>query len=101
MKTSKLCFWAAIALLASETLHAQNKIVLNLSKARDTINKNIYGHFAEDLGRCIYGGFYVGEGNKTIANKDGIRLDVVEALKRLKIPVLRWPGGCYADNYHW
>src|SRR5262245_49505808 len=91
----------AIAILTSEVVIAQNKIVLNPSKARDTINKNIYGHFAEDLGRCIYGGFYIGEGSKQVANKDGIRLDVVEALKKLKIPVLRWPGGCYADNYHW
>src|SRR5580765_3281386 len=82
-------------------LNAQNKIVLNSSIAKDTISKNIYGHFAEDLGRCIYGGLYVGEGNKKIPNKNGIRLDVVEALKKLKIPVLRWPGGCYADNYHW
>jgi len=82
-------------------LNAQNKIVLNSSIAKDTISKNIYGHFAEDLGRCIYGGFYVGEGNKKIPNKNGIRLDVVEALKKLKIPMLRWPGGCYADNYHW
>ena len=82
-------------------LNAQNKIVLRTPDAKDTINKNIYGHFAEDLGRCIYGGFYVGENNKKIPNKNGIRLDVVEALKKLKIPVLRWPGGCYADTYHW
>lgn len=89
------------AIIISNVLHAQTKIALHADKARDTINKNIYGHFAEDLGHCIYGGFYVGENNKKIANKDGIRLDVVEALKKLKIPVLRWPGGCYADNYHW
>lgn len=87
--------------LVSGSLKAQNKIVIDAPKAKDTINKNIYGHFAEDLGRCIYGGFYVGEGNNKIPNKDGIRLDVVDALKKLKIPVLRWPGGCYADNYHW
>ena len=80
---------------------AQNKIVLDASKARDTINKNIYGHFSEHLGRCIYDGFYVGENNKNIPNKKGIRLDIVEALKKLKIPVLRWPGGCFADHYHW
>jgi alpha-N-arabinofuranosidase len=89
------------AIFLSSLLNAQNKIVLNVSKAKDTINKNIYGHFAEHLGRCIYGGFYVGESNKTIANKNGIRLDVVEALKKLKAPVLRWPGGCFADHYHW
>jgi alpha-N-arabinofuranosidase len=84
-----------------EASYAQNKIVLNPSNAKDTINKNIYGHFSEHLGHCIYGGFYVGDGNKTIPNKNGIRLDVVEALKKLKIPVLRWPGGCFADHYHW
>jgi alpha-N-arabinofuranosidase len=75
--------------------------VLNADKGKDTINKNIYGHFAEHLGHCIYGGFYVGEDNTKIPNKNGIRLDVVEALKKLKIPVLRWPGGCFADTYHW
>src|SRR4030095_14667096 len=56
---------------------------------------------AEHLGHCIYGGFYVREGNKKIPNKNGVRLDVIEALKKLKIPVLRWPGGCFADHYHW
>lgn len=81
--------------------NAQNKIVLSADKGKDTINKNIYGHFAEHLGHCIYGGFYVGEDNKKIPNENGIRLDVVEALKKLKVPVLRWPGGCFADTYHW
>ena len=82
-------------------LHAQNKIVLHPNESKDTISKNIYGHFAEHLGHCIYGGFYVGDNNKTIPNKNGIRLDVIDALKKLKIPVLRWPGGCFADTYHW
>jgi alpha-N-arabinofuranosidase len=89
-----------IALVTTHAL-AQNKIVINASRAKDTINKNIYGHFAEHLGHCIYGGFYVGDGNQAIPNKDGVRLDVIEALKKLKIPVLRWPGGCFADTYHW
>lgn len=80
---------------------AQNRIVLHADKAKDTISKNIYGHFAEHLGHGIYGGFYVGENNKKIPNKDGVRLDVIDALKKLKIPVLRWPGGCFADTYHW
>ena len=80
---------------------AQNKIVLHADKGKDTISKNIYGHFAEHLGHCIYGGFYVGDNNQKIPNKDGVRLDVIEALKKLKIPVLRWPGGCFADTYHW
>lgn len=99
MKRILLLF--AIAITPCIALVAQNKIVLDATKAKDTINKNIYGHFAEDLGRCIYGGFYVGEGNTKIPNKNGIRTDVVEALKKLKVPVLRWPGGCFADNYHW
>ncbi len=64
------------------------------------VNPNIYGHFAEHLGRCIYEGFWVGEDSK-IPNTRGIRNDVVAALKELKIPVLRWPGGCFADEYHW
>ena len=65
-----------------------------------TINKNIYGHFAEHLGRCIYGGFFVGDTSK-IPNTNGVRNDVIKALKDLKIPNLRWPGGCFADTYHW
>jgi len=89
----------AIALAAIS--HAQNIITIDVIKAKDTINKNVYGHFSEHLGRCIYDGFYVGENNKTIPNKDGIRLDVIAALKKMKIPALRWPGGCFADTYHW
>jgi alpha-N-arabinofuranosidase len=64
------------------------------------INKELYGHFSEHLGRCIYGGIYVGESSE-IPNVNGMRTDVVEALKNLDIPVLRWPGGCFADEYHW
>lgn len=88
-------------LLTSYFPVAQTKIVLHADKAKDVINKNIYGHFAEHLGHSIYGGFYVGDNNKKIPNKNGIRLDVIEALKKLKVPVIRWPGGCFADNYHW
>ncbi|UCD62482.1 MAG: alpha-N-arabinofuranosidase [Flavobacteriaceae bacterium] len=64
------------------------------------INKEIYGHFSEHLGTCIYEGIYVGE-DSDIPNIDGFRKDVVEAFKELKVPVLRWPGGCFADTYHW
>lgn len=71
------------------------------SKEPTKISRHIYGHFAEHLGRCIYEGFYVGEENKTIPNTEGIRNDVITALKKLKVPVLRWPGGCFADTYHW
>jgi len=64
------------------------------------INSEIYGHFSEHLGRCIYEGIYVGE-DSGIPNVKGMRKDVVEALRELKVPVLRWPGGCFADEYHW
>jgi len=77
-----------------------NKIVINADIHRGTINKNIYGHFSEHLGRCIYEGIWVGE-DSPIPNTKGIRNDVLEALKQLHIPVLRWPGGCFADEYHW
>jgi alpha-L-arabinofuranosidase len=80
---------------------AQTQITLQADSGAVTISKHIYGHFAEHLGRCIYGGFYVGEGNTKIPNTNGVRNDVVAALKKLKIPNLRWPGGCFADTYHW
>ena len=80
---------------------SQVRVTLNTDLGEYTINRHIYGHFAEHLGRCIYGGFYVGEDNTAIPNVDGIRTDVVQALKELKIPNLRWPGGCFADTYHW
>ena len=76
------------------------RIIINGSRSKGTINRNIYGHFAEHLGRCIYGGLYVGE-DSPIPNINGMRTDVVSALKALDIPVLRWPGGCFADTYHW
>lgn len=76
------------------------RLVINEKKKLSKINEEIYGHFAEHLGRCIYEGLYVGE-NSEIPNKNGMRTDVVEALKDMGIPVLRWPGGCFADEYHW
>ncbi|MDF2440827.1 MAG: alpha-L-arabinofuranosidase [Abditibacteriota bacterium] len=76
------------------------KIVINADTGQHTINRHIYGHFAEHLGRCIYEGLWVGE-NSDIPNTRGIRNDVVEALKAIGIPNLRWPGGCFADEYHW
>ncbi len=76
------------------------KLKINEEKKLGRINPEIYGHFSEHLGRCIYEGIYVGE-NSDIPNVNGMRTDVVEALKELKVPVLRWPGGCFADEYHW
>ena len=80
---------------------AQNTITVIDDSSNITISKNIYGHFAEHLGHLIYGGLYVGESNKQIPNTEGIRNDIISALKKLKVPVLRWPGGCFADTYHW
>src|ERR1700733_14082640 len=76
------------------------QLTIHINQPRGTINRNIYGQFAEHLGRCIYEGLWVGEGSP-VPNTRGIRDDVVSALRRLKIPVLRWPGGCFADEYHW
>ena len=77
-----------------------SEITLDTRFAKTTIDRNIYGHFSEHLGRCIYEGYWVGEDSK-IPNVRGIRKDVVEALRKIKVPVLRWPGGCFADEYHW
>ena len=73
---------------------------INSKRELGKINKEIYGHFSEHLGRCIYEGIFVGEDSE-IPNTNGMRNDVVQALKELDIPVLRWPGGCFADEYHW
>jgi alpha-N-arabinofuranosidase len=79
---------------------ANNQIVAYASDLQYKIDRNIYGHFSEHLGRCIYGGIWVGP-DSPIPNINGIRKDVAEALKEIKVPVLRWPGGCFADEYHW
>ncbi len=77
-----------------------NKLVVNADQGEYVISKNIYGHFSEHLGHCIYGGIWVGE-DSPVPNTNGVRNDVIEALKNIKIPNLRWPGGCFADEYHW
>jgi len=79
------------------------KKISMLINARDRISHitpEIYGHFSEHLGRCIYNGIYVGE-DSSVPNTDGIRNDIIEAFRKIKLPVLRWPGGCFADEYHW
>ncbi|MEP7377446.1 MAG: alpha-L-arabinofuranosidase C-terminal domain-containing protein [Chitinophagaceae bacterium] len=76
------------------------KLYINGNEPKQTISKHIYGHFSEHLGRCIYDGFWVSD-TSTLPRKDRIRLDVVDALKKINIPNLRWPGGCFADEYHW
>jgi alpha-N-arabinofuranosidase len=80
------------AISATLTIHAD--------QPKGTISRNLYGQFAEHLGRLVYDGLWVGEGSP-VPNTRGIRNDVVAALKNLHVPVLRWPGGCFADEYHW
>lgn len=89
-------------LLLTTTAFAQQTVQINLKKNAEpqVIPAEIYGQFAEHLGRCIYDGIWVGKDSK-IPNINGYRKDIVEALKALHIPVLRWPGGCFADTYHW
>ena len=93
-------FGTAILLASVLVVRAQeiNMTVEAPAKTSPIISKHIYGHFAEHLGRCIYDGFWVADTMK-VPKKDRIRLDVVDALKRIKIPNLRWPGGCFADEY--
>ncbi|MDY4902223.1 MAG: alpha-L-arabinofuranosidase C-terminal domain-containing protein [Treponema sp.] len=78
----------------------KDSVVVDAKCRGAEISADIYGHFAEHLGRCIYGGFWVGK-NSDIPNIHGFNKSVVEAFKELNIPNLRWPGGCFADEYHW
>ena len=102
MKTRLLL--ASLLLISAASLRAQRPVAATLTIRADqngpVINRNIYGQFAEHLGRCIYEGIWVGE-DSPIPNTRGIRNDVAAALRNLRIPVLRWPGGCFADEYHW
>ena len=94
-----ITFFSAFLFL---NLNAQQnaKLIVNTDLGEHQISRHIYGHFSEHLGHCIYGGYWVGEGSE-IPNVRGIRTDVVEALNKTAIPNLRWPGGCFADEYHW
>ena len=92
---------AAVLSTCTLFLSAQDAtMTIRTSQGGETIHKEIYGQFAEHLGTCIYGGLWVGP-ESPIANTDGYRNDVLHALQELKVPVLRWPGGCFADEYHW
>lgn len=90
------------SILVSSMTFAQQKaeVVVNADLGQHQISKHIYGHFSEHLGRCIYDGLWVGE-DSHIPNVQGVRKDIIDALKHIKIPNLRWPGGCFADEYHW
>jgi alpha-N-arabinofuranosidase len=95
-------FLSMILILTLSTVQAQNQISLTIHADQPgaQISRHIYGHFSEHLGRCIYEGLWVGE-DSDIPNVHGCRKDVMETLKEIGIPNLRWPGGCFADTYHW
>jgi alpha-N-arabinofuranosidase len=104
MKTTKLfclTFLALISMALAGPAVAQHSVELSIdvSKTGAKIDRNIFGQFAEHLGHGVYDGIWVGPDSR-IPNTRGIRNDVVTALKALKVPNVRWPGGCFADEYH-
>ncbi|HEV6965900.1 alpha-N-arabinofuranosidase [Roseateles sp.] len=99
MKKQLLALVATLAVGAS-AVAADTKLVVNADQPGPIIHRNVYGQFAEHLGTGIYEGMWVGPDSK-IPNVRGWRKDVVAALKDLKVPLVRWPGGCFADEYHW
>jgi alpha-N-arabinofuranosidase len=106
MKTLKYLISVLIILTATaayaqkDQSSAVNQFVIIANNPGPVISKDVYGHFSEHLGRCIYEGLWVGTDSK-IPNTYGIRNDVLFALREIKVPNLRWPGGCFADTYHW
>lgn len=102
MKTKTLAnaLLITFAAISIATAKSETVVRLHLDEAQTIIPAEIYGQFAEHLGTCIYGGLWVGE-DSPIPNTNGYRNDVLEALRELHVPVLRWPGGCFADDYHW
>ncbi|MCM3872464.1 MAG: hypothetical protein ND895_17405 [Pyrinomonadaceae bacterium] len=86
--------------LAQSSKAADSRVEILIGEEIGTINRDIYGHFAEHLGGVVYDGIWVGENSK-VPNTGGIRTALVDAMKRIKAPVIRWPGGCFADSYDW
>jgi alpha-N-arabinofuranosidase len=97
---SKVFLFCALLAISQNSAAQKTASAEISSDSKIAISRFIYGQFAEHLGHGIYGGFWV---DKTlpVQKQDRIRLDVVNALKKIKIPTLRWPGGCFADEYHW
>src|SRR4051794_556795 len=92
---------SSLALLPQRSSSAApSRIEILPDETIGTISPNIYGHFTEHLGGCIYDGVWVGEKSK-IPNVGGVRKDLIDNLKKMKAPVIRWPGGCFADSYNW
>ena len=90
----------SLAMAAGSAFAAPVKVTIDVAKPGAVINKNVYGQFAEHLGTGIYEGMWVGP-ESSIPNTKGWRNDVLGALKQLHVPLVRWPGGCFADEYHW
>src|SRR5215469_593496 len=90
LSSRKALSWAAL----------EQQVEVKTNAEIGTIRPELHGHFAEHLGSCIYGGLWVGRKSR-IPNIDGYRKQAVEYLKAVGVPVLRWPGGCFADDYHW
>ena len=88
--------------MLSQIVLSQTTVSLTIdgSNPKTVISRHIYGHFSEHLGRCIYDGYWVND-SMNVPKHERIRMDIVEALKKIKVPNLRWPGGCFADEYHW
>ena len=91
---------APVPALATPAAPASLHIQVEASKTGPRISRDIFGQFAEHLGSGVYGGIWVGP-ESTIPNVRGIRSDVVQALRAIRVPNVRWPGGCFGDNYHW
>jgi alpha-N-arabinofuranosidase len=100
LRLSASFFTYFLLLCITPRVTAQTQVIVNGYDIRQQISRHIYGHFSEHLGRCIYDGFWVGD-SVQVPRQGRIRLDIVDALKKIKIPNLRWPGGCFADEYHW
>ncbi|MEO6549955.1 MAG: alpha-L-arabinofuranosidase C-terminal domain-containing protein [Ferruginibacter sp.] len=100
MKKTVVSFLLVLLFAVSGFAQVATSLIVDGINPKTVISRQIYGHFSEHLGRCIYDGFWVAD-SMNVPKKDRIRLDIVEALKKIKIPNLRWPGGCFADEYHW
>ena len=101
--TSRAAAFTFSAVTASKSLGQSSKdetVVIHPEIAVGRVRPELHGHFAEHLGSCVYGGLWVGE-KSPVANVNGFRKQAIEYLKALGVPVLRWPGGCFADDYHW
>ena len=96
LRTSTMLLLSSVPLCSAENAH----LTIDATKPGAKIDRNLFGQFAENLGHGLYEGIWVGP-DSSIPNTRGIRNDVVTALQALKVPNVRWPGGCFADEYHW